>query len=121
VADSYGLSFTTFAYSNLRVSSGAVRASDTVTVSVDVANTGAVPGKEVVQLYVRDLYASVDPPVKRLRDFEKVALAPGERRTVTFRLPIHRLAFIGRDNRPVVEPGDFDVMVEGLTTRLVVR
>lgn len=117
----HGLSFTTFAYSNLRVSSGTVRVSDTVTVSVDVANTGAVPGKEVVQLYVRDLYASVDPPVKRLRDFEKVALAPGERRTVTFRLPVQRLAFIGRDNRPVVEPGDFDVMVSGLTVRLVVQ
>jgi beta-glucosidase len=74
-----------------------------------------------VQLYVRDLYASIDPPMKRLRDFEKIALLPGEVRTVTFRLPIQRLAFIGRADRPVVEPGDFDVMVGGLTTHLVVK
>ncbi len=117
----HGLSFTTFAYSNLRPSGGVAGISDTVTVSVDVANMGAVAGKEVVQLYVRDLYASVDPPVRRLRDFEKISLAPGERRTVTFRLPIQRLAFIGRDNRPIVEPGDFDLMVGGLRTRLVVK
>jgi beta-glucosidase len=117
----HGLSFTTFAYSNLRPTNPVAGVSDTVTVSVDVTNVGAVAGKEVVQLYVRDLYASVDPPVRRLRDFDKIALAPGERRTVTFRLPIQRLAFIGRDNRPVVEPGDFDVMVGGLRTRLVVK
>jgi beta-glucosidase len=115
------LSFTTFSYSNLRLANAVAGVSDTVTISVDVANAGTVAGKDVVQLYVRDLYASVDPPVKRLRDFEKIALAPGERRTVTFRLPIQRLSFIGRDNRPVVEPGDFDVMVGGLKTRLVVK
>jgi len=117
----HGLSFTSFAYSNLRASSATAGVSDTVTISVDVADVGPLAGKEVVQLYVRDLYASVDPPVKRLRDFEKIALAPGERRRVTFRLPIQRLAFIGRDNRPIVEPGDFDVMVGGLRTRLVVK
>ena len=116
-----GLSFTTFGYSNLRLSNPAARVSDTVTVSVDVANRGSVAGKEVVQLYVRDLYASVDPPVKRLRGFEKVLLAPGERRTVTFRLPIQQLAFIGRDDKPVVEPGDFDVTIAGLSARLVVH
>jgi beta-glucosidase len=117
----HGLSFTTFSYSNLRLANPAAGVSDTVTISVDVANAGAVAGKDVVQLYVRDLYASVDPPVRRLRDFEKIALAPGERRTITFHLPIQRLSFIGRDNRPVVEPGDFDVMVGGLKTRLVVK
>jgi beta-glucosidase len=88
---------------------------------VTVANTGARAGKEVVQLYVRDLYASITPPMKRLRDFQKVSLAAGERRTVTFRLPVSRLAFVGRDNRFVVEPGDFDVMVGDLTERLTVR
>jgi beta-glucosidase len=92
-----------------------------VTISVDVTNRGSVPGKEVVQLYVRDLYASVDPPVRRLRAFEKVLLAPGERRTVVFRLPVQQLAFIGRDDKPVIEPGDFDVMVAGLSGRLVVQ
>jgi beta-glucosidase len=59
--------------------------------------------------------------MKRLRDFGKIPLAPGERRTVTFRLPIQRLSFIGRADRPIVEPGDFDVMIGGLTTRLVVK
>ncbi|MEA2761426.1 MAG: beta-glucosidase [Gemmatimonadaceae bacterium] len=117
----FGLSYTTFAYSNLRLSNDTARVSDTVSVNIDVANTGTRAGKEVVQLYVRDLYASIDPPMKRLRDFEKIALLPGEVRTVTFRLPIQRLAFIGRADRPVVEPGDFDVMVGGLTTHLVVK
>lgn len=117
----HGLSYTTFAYANLRVVRDTVRASDTVGVSVDVSNTGARAGKEVVQLYVRDRYASVNPPVRRLRDFDKIALAPGERRTITFRLPAQRLAFIGVHNRPVVEPGDFDVMIGGLTGHLVVR
>ena len=117
----HGLSYTTFAYSDLRLDRTAVGQRDTLTVTVAVTNSGERAGKEVVQLYVRDLYASVDPPVKRLRDFQKIALAPGERRTVSFRLPVRRLAFIGRDNRPVVEPGDFDVMVAGLTQRLTVR
>lgn len=92
-----------------------------MSVSVTVANTGAREGKEVVQLYVRDLVASVDPPNRRLRGYQKIALAAGERRTVTFRLPIQDLAFIGRDDKPVVEPGDFDVLVGGLTARLTVR
>jgi beta-glucosidase len=90
-------------------------------VSVTVANAGARAGKEVVQLYARDLVASVDPPMRRLRDFQKISLAPGERRTVTFRLPIQRLAFVGRDDKWVVEPGDFDVMVGPLTARLTVK
>ncbi|HET7456888.1 MAG TPA: glycoside hydrolase family 3 N-terminal domain-containing protein [Gemmatimonadaceae bacterium] len=117
----HGLSYTTFAYSGLSVDRPSVGQGDTVTVSVTVANTGARAGKEVVQLYVRDLYASVTPPVKRLRDFQKISLAAGERRTVTFRLPVSRLAFVGIDNKPVVEPGDFDVMIGDLTGRFTVR
>lgn len=117
----YGLSYTTFAYSDLRLDRAQVGRRDTVTVSVAVANTGAREGKEVVQLYVRDLYASVEPSMERLRDFRKIDLQPGERRTVTFRLPIQRLAFVGRDDRWIVEPGDFDVMIGGLTQRLTVR
>jgi len=117
----HGLSYTTFAYSDLRLDRAAAGQRDTVTVSVTVANAGARAGKEAVQLYVRDLYASVAPPMRRLRDFQKISLGAGERRTVTFRLPVQRLAFVGLDNRPVVEPGDFDVMVGGLTQRLIVR
>jgi len=117
----HGLSYTTFAYSDLKLGSAQAGQRDTVSVSVTVANTGAREGKEVVQLYVRDLVASVDPPNRRLRGYQKIALAAGERRTVTFRLPIQDLAFIGRDDKPVVEPGDFDVLVGGLTARLTVR
>ena len=117
----HGLSYTKFAYDALHLSRDSVQASDTITVTVRVTNSGSRAGKEVVQLYVRDRVASVDPPVRRLRDFAKIDLAPGERRTVTFRLPISRLAFIGRDDRPVVEPGVFDFMVENLTVPLVVR
>jgi beta-glucosidase len=117
----HGLSYTTFAYSKLRVDRDTALVTDTVTVSVDVANTGTRAGREVVQLYVRDRFASVNPPLRRLRDFDKISLAPGESRTVSFRLPVSRLAFIGRDNRPVVEPGDFDLFVGGLTSSLVVR
>jgi beta-glucosidase len=117
----HGLSYTTFTYSELQLGTAQATLRDTVTVSVTVANTGAREGKEVVQLYVRDLVASVDPPNRRLRGYQKIALAAGQRRTVTFRLPIKDLAFIGRDDKPVVEPGDFDVLIGGLTARLTVR
>ena len=117
----HGLSYTTFAYSDLRVDRKEAGQGDTVAVSVTVANTGERAGKEVVQLYVRDLVASVEPSMQRLRDFTKISLSPGERRTVTFRLPVRRLAFVGRDDKLVVEPGDFDVMVGNLTQRFTVR
>lgn len=117
----YGLSYTTYAYSDLRVDRARVGTQDTVTVSVTVANTGPRAGLEVVQLYSHEHSASVDPPVRRLRDFTKIPLAAGERRIVKFRLPVQRLAFIGRDDRPVVEPGEFDLLVGGLTARLTVR
>lgn len=117
----HGLSYTSFAYGDLVVDAAEVGPSDTLSVSVTVENTGRRAGKEVVQLYVRDLYASVTPPVKRLRAFEKVSLRPGERRTVRFRVPVRDLAFIGLENRPVVEPGEFRVLVGGLEREFVVR
>jgi beta-glucosidase len=92
-----------------------------VTVTVTIANTGQRAGKEVVQLYSRDLYASLSPSTKRLRDFTKVTLAPGERKTITFRLPVQRLAYVGLDNAPIVEPGEFDLMIGELTQRITVR
>jgi beta-glucosidase len=119
----YGLSYTTFAYSDLTLQRSEVGrgVGDTVGVTVTVANTGSRAGDEVVQLYVRELTASIAPPVKRLRAFERVALKAGERRTVTFKVPVRDLSFIGRDDKPVVEPGPFDVMVGGLTARLTVH
>lgn len=113
----HGLSYTTFSYSDLQIARTTLSTRDTLSITVRVANTGARAGKEVVQLYVRDLYASVAPPVKRLRAFQKIDLAPGEARVVSFRLPVAELAFIGRDNKPVVEPGDFDLLIGGLEKR----
>jgi beta-glucosidase len=89
--------------------------SDSVQVEVTVTNTGTREGKEVVQLYTRQRVASVDPPVRRLRGFQKIALAPGASRTVTFTLPVADLSFVGRNGRPVLEPGTYEVMIGGLT------
>ena len=89
----YGLSYTTFAYDRMRTSSGTLRGDDTLTVSVDVRNTGARAGDEVVQLYVRHERSAVPRPRRELRGFQRVNLRPGERRTVTFRLPASALAY----------------------------
>ena len=117
----HGLSYTTFRYSALSLDRAERGVRDTVAVSVTVKNDGARAGDEVVQVYVRQLTASVSPPVRRLRDFRRITLEPGESRTLTFHLPIQRLAFVGRDDRMGVEPGEFQVQVGGLTAPLVVR
>jgi beta-glucosidase len=116
----HGLSYTTFAYSNLRVSTPRVAAGDSVRVSVTVTNTGRRAGKETVLLYVRDLVASVDPPMRRLRRFEKIALEPGASKTVDFVLAARELSFVGRENKLVLEPGAFDAIVGPLTARFEV-
>jgi beta-glucosidase len=107
----HGLSYTTFAYDNLRLSAPTMRQTDTLTVSVEVANTGGRAGDEVVQLYIQDEVASVTRPVKQLKGFSRIALQPGERRTVTFRLRPDDLAFYDAAARRVVEPGFFKVYV----------
>jgi beta-glucosidase len=117
----FGLSYTTFAYDSLTLAKNTVGARDTLVVSVAVANTGRRAGMEVVQVYSRQMTASVTPSMRRLRAFEKVQLSPGERRVVTFRIPVQRLAFVGRDNRFAVEPGDFELMVGGRMVKLVVE
>jgi len=117
----HGLSYTRFQYGDLALDHAQRGVRDTVTISVAVRNAGARAGDEVVQLYVRQLTASVSPPVRRLRDFRRITLAPGEGRTVTFRVPIARLAFVGRDNRMRVEPGEFQVQVGGQVARLEVQ
>jgi beta-glucosidase len=105
----YGLSYTTFAYSNPKINKPALplNAKDEVIISIDITNTGNRAGKEVVQLYSADLYASLIPDVKRLRRFEKISLAAGETKTVTFKLTLNDLAFVNFDNKRVVEAGDF--------------
>lgn len=111
----HGLSYTSFEYSNLRVSADAFAAGDILSVSVDVTNTGSREGKEAVLLYSSDLVASLIPDVKRLRGFEKISLAPGETQTVTFNLPANALAFVGADGRWVLEEGEFRLAVGGLS------
>ncbi len=109
-----GLSYTTFSYKDLRLSRKTIGASDQLSVSVTVTNSGRRAGKEVIQLYVTDLVASLSPAGKRLKRFAKIYLEPGQSRTLTFRLRPDDLSFIGADNRSVVEPGEFEVMIAGL-------
>jgi beta-glucosidase len=116
-----GLSYTTFSYSDLRLGKQTISANEELPVSVTVKNSGNRAGKEAVLVYVSDLVASLSPPGKRLRRFAKVSLAPGETRTVTFKLRREDLSFIGTDNKPVVEPGDFEIRIAGLTQKFTVK
>ena len=117
----YGLSYTTYEYSNLRVDKTEFTADDMLTISVDVKNTGSKAGKEPVLLYSSDLIASIVPDNKRLRDFTKVSLEPGELKTVTFQLPAKSLAFVGADGRWTLEEGDFVLKVDRLTQKVACR
>ena len=103
----YGLSYTGFEYSNMRVDKDSFKAGDTLTVSVDVTNTGTRRGKEAVLLFSSDLYASVTPEVRRLRRYEKIELEAGQRRTVTMTLPAEELSFTGHDLKRHLEKGEF--------------
>ena len=105
-------------YSNLRVDKTTFNADDVITVSVDVKNTGTVSGKEPVLLYSSDLVASIVPDNKRLRDFTKVELQPGEQKTVTFRLPAKSMAFVGADGRWTLEEGDFTLKIARLSQNI---
>ena len=116
-----GLSYTTFAYSDLKVAKQTIGANDELPVSVTVKNTGSRAGKEAVLVYVSDLAASISPPNKRLRRFAKISLDAGQSRTLTFKLRRDDLSFIGADNKPTVEPGDFEVRVGGLTQRFTLK
>jgi beta-glucosidase len=107
----YGLSYTQFQLSNLRLSQRTIRPDGRLTVSVDVTNTGKRAGDEVVQLYIRDVAASVTRPVRELKGFQRVTLRPGEKRMVEFTLTPALLGLYNREMRFVVEPGDFKVMV----------
>ena len=109
----YGLSYTTFAYSGIALDREAYGTEDTVQVSFTLANTGARAGTEVVQIYVRDLVGSITRPVKELKHFERVALEPGESRTLTVGIPVSDLAFVGLDGVKKVEPGEFQLWVAG--------
>ena len=115
----YGLSYTTFEYSNLKVDKAQFTADDILTVSVDVKNTGSCAGKEAVLLYSSDLIASIVPDNKRLRDFTKISLSAGETKTVTFKLPANKLAFVGADGHWTLEEGDFILKIGNQTVPTV--
>jgi beta-glucosidase len=116
-----GLSYTTFAYSDLRLGQKTITGSQELPVSVTVTNSGRRAGKEVVQLYVGDLVASLSPAGKRLKRFAKVYLEPGQARTLTFKLRRDDLSFVGSNNKPVVEPGEFEVMIAGLKDKFELK
>ena len=107
----YGLSYTSYKYSNLKVSQSDFRHGDIIKVSVDVKNTGKVAGKESVLLFSSDLIASIVPDGRRLRAFDKIELQPGETKTVTFDLNADDLAFVGYDGKWRLEEGDFKLMI----------
>lgn len=113
-----GLSYTTFKYANLRVDKAHFTKDDVLTVSVDVTNKGSMAGKESILLYSSDLIASMTPDGRRLRQFDKISLNPGETRTVTLQLPASDLAFVGYDGRWRLEEGDFLLTVGSLSTQV---
>jgi beta-glucosidase len=114
----HGLSYTTFEYSNLQVSQTEFSRKDELTVSVNVKNTGRRSGKEVVQLYSSDLFASLTPDVKRLRRFEKIELFPGEEKQVSFSLSAKDLAFVNQDGTWTAEKGAFELSIKHLKTKI---
>jgi beta-glucosidase len=113
----HGLSYTTFSYSSLKIASEKIKPNGDTTVSVTVTNTGRIAGDEIVQLYIRDKVSSVTRPVKELKGFERISLAPGESKTVSFRITPDKLSFLDQGMKRVVEPGEFDVMVGTSSTK----
>ena len=122
----YGLSYTTFEYSNLKITKPKINSNEVksvadviTTVTVDIKNTGKVSGDEVAQMYIRDEVSSVTRPVKELKDFVRVSIEPGETKTVTFKITPEKLAFYNREMKRVVEPGTFQIMVGGNSMDLI--
>jgi len=111
----FGLSYTTFEYSNMKISSNSFSSKGNLVISVDVANTGKVSGKEVVQLYIRDHFASISPPLKKLKRFLKIELDPMQKKTINFDISSDDLQFYGIENQWIVENGKFSAMINNLS------
>ena len=109
----YGLSYTSFEYSGISLDKEVYGTSDVIRASFTLTNTGKREGTEVAQLYIRDLVGSVARPVKELKRFQRITLAPGESRDIVFELPVDELAFWNIDMKHVVEPGDFQLWIAG--------
>jgi len=109
----YGLSYTSFSYSPVQLNRTTIKSTETVTATVTVTNSGSVTGKEVVQLYIRDLVGSSTRPVKELKSFQKIELKAGESKKVSFTISVNDLKFYNYDLKYVAEPGDFKVFIGG--------
>ncbi len=109
----FGLSYTTFKYSNLKITRPKIKANESTTVTFDITNTGKVRGDEVAQMYLRDEVSSVTRPVKELKDFARISLNPNETKTVTFTITPEKLQFYNREMKRVVETGKFQIMIGG--------
>lgn len=115
----FGLSYTTFKYSNLKITKSKIKPDEEATVTIDVTNTGKIRGDEIAQMYIRDEVSSVTRPIKELKDFARITLAAGETKQVTFKVTPAKLAFYNREMKRVVEPGNFQIMVGGSSTELL--
>ena len=109
----YGLSYSNFNYGDVKLSSSTLKAGQTITASVTVTNNSKVDGREVVQLYIRDLVGSITRPVKELKGFQKIELKAGEAKTVSFTIGVNDLKFYNGDLKFVAEPGDFKIFIGG--------
>ena len=117
----FGLSYSEFVYSNLKINKEEFNSSDTIKVSVNIENTSEIDGFETIQLYSSDLYASITPDIKRLRDFSKVEIKAGETKTIIFDLPVDNLAFVNLNNDYIVEPGKFKLTIDKLSEEITVN
>jgi beta-glucosidase len=115
----FGLSYTTFTYSNLKITKPLIKTDEEATVTVDVKNTGKMRGDEIAQMYIRDEVSSVTRPLKELKDFARISLEPNETKQVTFKVTPSKLAFYDRQMKRVVEPGIFQIMVGGNSINLL--
>ncbi len=117
----HGLSYTKFEYKDLKLSSHSIKEDDTLEICVNVTNTGKLKGKESVLLYITDMYGSVSRPVRQLKGFEKIELAPGQTETVLFKVKPDDISFIGRDLKRITEQGEFLVNIDGLNERFYLK
>ncbi len=117
----FGLSYTTFEYSNLKIDKNVISKSEDIKVTVNVKNTGKVEALESVQLYLCDLYGSVSRPVRQIKGFDKISLNPGETKEVSFTIHPDALSFIGRDNTRIIEEGEFVIYVDKLEQKFTLK
>jgi len=113
----HGLSYANFTYNNLKISQSSIKANSSVTVTVDVIDTGKRADDEIVQLYIRDLVSTLTRPVKKLKDFTRISLNVGETKSVTFKITGDKLKYLDENLKEIVEPRDFEVMIGGSSSK----